>query len=137
MQALAPGWDTLRLFGGLSHLPSLPTPPRSRPMILNGPALELKRQAQGDFRGRHFEAILIVRAVSWYLRYALIWRDIEEMLLERGLTVDHSTTNRCGCWPTRPPLSGACGGSASRIAGPCAWTVSVLPSPSTVMRGEA
>ncbi|WP_018261851.1 IS6 family transposase [Methylobacterium sp. WSM2598] len=63
-------------------------------MILNALALKLKRKARGDFRGRHFEAALIVQAVSWYLRYALSYRDIEEMLLERGLTVDHSTVNR-------------------------------------------
>src|SRR3954453_4909862 len=63
-------------------------------MILNALALKLKRQARGDFKGRHFEATLIVQAVSWYLRYALSYRDIEEMLLERGLEVDHSTINR-------------------------------------------
>ena len=32
--------------------------------------------------------------VSWYLRYSLSYRDIEEILLERGLEVDHSTLNR-------------------------------------------
>ena len=63
-------------------------------MILNALALKLKRQARGDFRGRHFEANLIVQAVSWYLRYALSYRDIKEMLLERGLEVHHSTINR-------------------------------------------
>ncbi|ACL62875.1 IS6 family transposase [Methylobacterium nodulans] len=63
-------------------------------MILNALALTLKRQAQGDFRGRHFEATLIVQAVSWSLRDALSDRDIAEMLLERGLTVDHSTLTR-------------------------------------------
>ncbi|UHC17900.1 IS6 family transposase [Methylobacterium currus] len=63
-------------------------------MILNALALKLKRQAKGDFRGRHFEATLIVQAVSCYLRYALSYRDIEEMLLERGMEVDHSTINR-------------------------------------------
>src|SRR3954453_18833478 len=51
-------------------------------------------RTHGIFKGRHFEATLIVRAVSWYLRYALSYRDIEEMLLARGLTVDHSTINR-------------------------------------------
>ena len=40
-------------------------------MILNALALKLKRQARSDFKGRHFEATLIVQAVSWYLRYAL------------------------------------------------------------------
>lgn len=32
--------------------------------------------------------------VRWYLAYALSYRDIEELMLERGLTVDHSTINR-------------------------------------------
>src|SRR6195952_5559576 len=63
-------------------------------MILNALALKLKRQARGDFKGRHFEAALIVQAVSWYLRYPLSYRDIEELFLERGLEVDHSTINR-------------------------------------------
>ncbi|WP_336491601.1 IS6 family transposase [Methylobacterium nigriterrae] len=63
-------------------------------MILSAIAAKLKHRSKGDFRGRHFEAALIVQAVSWYLRYALSYRDIEEMLLERGLEVDHSTINR-------------------------------------------
>ncbi len=32
--------------------------------------------------------------MSWYLRYSLRYRDIEELLLERGLVVDHSTVDR-------------------------------------------
>jgi hypothetical protein len=32
--------------------------------------------------------------VGWYLRYSLSYRDLEEMMLERGLTVDHSTIYR-------------------------------------------
>ncbi len=63
-------------------------------MILNALVERLKRQSKGDFRGRHFEASLILQAVSWYLRYPLSYRDIEEMLCERGLEVDHSTLNR-------------------------------------------
>src|ERR1700712_2509782 len=51
-------------------------------------------RTHGIFRGRHFEAALIVQAVSWYLRYPLSYRDIEELFLERGLDVDHSTLNR-------------------------------------------
>ena len=53
-------------------------------VILNAIAAKLKRRAKDDFKGRHFEAALIVQAVSWYLRYPLSYRDIEEMLLERG-----------------------------------------------------
>ena len=63
-------------------------------MILSAIAAKLKRRSKDDFRGRHFEAGLIVQAVSWYLRYPLSYRDIEELLLERGLEVDHSTVNR-------------------------------------------
>ena len=63
-------------------------------MILSAIAAKLKRRAKADFRGRHFEATLIVQAVSWYLRYPLSYRDIEELFLERGLEVDHSTLNR-------------------------------------------
>ena len=63
-------------------------------MILNTIAAKLKRRAKDDFKGRHFEATLILQAVSWYLRYPLSYRDIEELFLERGLEVDHSTLNR-------------------------------------------
>ena len=63
-------------------------------MILSAIAAKLKRRSKDDFRGRHFEAGLIVQAVSWYLRYPLSYRDVEELLLERGLEVDHSTVNR-------------------------------------------
>ena len=46
------------------------------------------------FRGRHFEDQLIVLCVRWYLRYCLTLRDIEELMAERGLRVDHSTMGR-------------------------------------------
>jgi IS6 family transposase len=38
-------------------------------MILSAIAGTLKRRSKDDFEGRHFEAPLIVQAVSWYLRY--------------------------------------------------------------------
>ncbi|MGZ2402900.1 hypothetical protein ACVIKO_000278 [Rhizobium ruizarguesonis] len=60
-------------------------------MILNAIAEKLKRQSKDDFKGRHFEAWLIVQAVTWYLRYPLSYRDLEEMFEERGFEVDHST----------------------------------------------
>src|SRR5215213_11204269 len=64
------------------------------PMILSAIAERLKRRSKDDFKGRHFEASLIVQAVSWYLRYPLSYRDIEELFRERGLPVDHATVNR-------------------------------------------
>src|SRR4051812_14890672 len=63
-------------------------------MILSAIAEKLKRRSKDDFKGRHFEAALILQAVSWYLRYPLSYRDIEELFLERGLEVDHATLNR-------------------------------------------
>ena len=43
------------------------------------------------FRGRHFEDEIILLCVRWYLRYALSFRDLEELMAERSLSVDHST----------------------------------------------
>src|SRR5215217_5166270 len=75
----------------LHHPPGhdLGPPNRRRPMILKVIAEKLKRRAKADFKGRHYEATLILQAVSWYLRYPLSYRDIEELFLERGLEVDH------------------------------------------------
>jgi transposase, IS6 family len=46
------------------------------------------------FRGRHFRDEVIVLCVRWYLRYPLSYRNLEEMMAERGLAVDHSTIAR-------------------------------------------
>ena len=47
-----------------------------------------------SFKWRHYQAEVILPCVRWYLRYALSYRDLEEMMAERGLTVDHSTIAR-------------------------------------------
>jgi transposase-like protein len=41
------------------------------------------------FRGRHFEDLIILLCVRWYLRYSLTYRDLEEIMAERNLSVDH------------------------------------------------
>jgi IS6 family transposase len=46
------------------------------------------------FKWRHFETEIILLCVRWYLRYALSYRDLEEMLRERGLQVDHTPIYR-------------------------------------------
>ncbi len=46
------------------------------------------------FSGRHFPKEVILTAVRWYVRYKLSYRDIEELMAERGVEVDHSTLNR-------------------------------------------
>ena len=43
------------------------------------------------FKWRQTEPALILCAVRWYLRYSLSFRDVEELLSERGLEVDHTT----------------------------------------------
>jgi hypothetical protein len=46
------------------------------------------------FKWRHFEPSLILLCVRWYLRYQLSYRDLEEMMRERGLPIDHTTIFR-------------------------------------------
>lgn len=46
------------------------------------------------FRGRRFRDEIIILCVRWYLRYPLSYRNLEEMMAERGLMVDHSTIAR-------------------------------------------
>ena len=46
------------------------------------------------FKGRHFDRSVILQCVRWYLAYNLSLRDLEEMMAERGLNVDHSTVHR-------------------------------------------
>ena len=47
-----------------------------------------------SFKGRHFTKPIILLVVRWYVAYALSYRDIEEMMKERGISVDHATINR-------------------------------------------
>jgi hypothetical protein len=48
----------------------------------------------GLFKWRQFEPEIILLAVGWYLRFSLSYRDIEELLAERGFLVDHVTVWR-------------------------------------------
>ncbi|WP_040447748.1 IS6 family transposase [Ktedonobacter racemifer] len=62
---------------------------------------------QTPFKWRHFEAEIILLCVGWYLRYSLSYRDLEEIMQERGLRVDHTTIYR---WVQRyaPELEKRC-----------------------------
>ena len=51
-------------------------------------------QDQKLFKWHHFQSNIILLCIRWYLRYALSYRDLEEMMLERGLQVDHTTIYR-------------------------------------------
>lgn len=46
------------------------------------------------FKWRHFEPSIILLCVRWCCRYSLSYRDLEEMMRERGLSVDHTTVWR-------------------------------------------
>jgi len=50
--------------------------------------------AEISFKGRHFQKDMILQSIRWYLAYSLSYRDIEELMQERGFSVDHSTINR-------------------------------------------
>ena len=67
----------------------------------------MSNQPQNLFKWRHFQADIILLCVRWYLRYALSSRDLEEMMVERGLSVDHTTISR---WVQRyaPELEKRC-----------------------------
>ena len=49
---------------------------------------------QSAFAGFRFPPDVIVVAVRWYLRFGLSHRDVEELLVERGIEVDHVTIYR-------------------------------------------
>jgi transposase, IS6 family len=59
------------------------------------------------FKWRHFEGQIILMCVRWYLRYCLSYRDLEEIMAERGLRIDHTTIYR---WVQRyaPELEKRC-----------------------------
>lgn len=46
------------------------------------------------FAYRKFKDPIIITAVRWYCRYGISYRDLEEMMRERNIYVDHSTLNR-------------------------------------------
>src|SRR5512147_1880001 len=59
-----------------------------------------------DFKGHRFEKDIILLCVRWYLAYPLSYRNLEEMMEERGVVVDHSNIYR---WVQKftPPLEAA------------------------------
>jgi putative transposase len=50
------------------------------------------------FKGRQFDRSVILLCLRWYLAYNLSLRDLEEMMAERGIAVDHATIHR---WTVR------------------------------------
>ena len=46
------------------------------------------------FKGRHFNHLLIIQAVRWYVTYKLSYRDVCDLMAERGVTLVHTTVLR-------------------------------------------
>ena len=67
----------------------------------------MRRKRPPLFKGRHFEAEIIIVCVRWYLRYPLSLRQMEEIMVERNVAVDHVTIWR---WVQRyaPELNRRC-----------------------------
>ena len=53
-----------------------------------------RRSESPSFAGFRFAPDVILKAVRWYLRFGLSYRDVEELLAERGVEVDHVTIYR-------------------------------------------
>jgi transposase-like protein len=47
-----------------------------------------------ELKGSHFEREVILCGVRWYVTYPISYRQLVEMMQERGVEVDHSTLNR-------------------------------------------
>ena len=62
-----------------------------------GERMRVNRRSPAEsasFAGHPFPPEVILLAVRWYLRYGLSYRDVEELLAERGVEVDHVTIYR-------------------------------------------
>ena len=56
-----------------------------------------------DFKGSRFPKHVILQAVWFHVRFAVPYRDLEEIMAERGTEVDHATLNRwVGKYPEQP-----------------------------------
>jgi IS6 family transposase len=76
--------------------------------------------SRSAFAGFRFPPEIIVLALRWYLRYGLSYRDVEELLAERGIEVDHVTIYR---WVQRfTPLLANAAGPCRHAVGDC-WYV--------------
>ncbi len=57
-------------------------------------SLATGRSTVVEFKGSHFEREIILWGVRWYVAYPISYRQLEEMMEERGVEVDHSSLNR-------------------------------------------
>ena len=62
-----------------------------RSSLISWADMVLASSVAGLFKWRQFEPEVILLAVGWYLRFSLSYRDVEELLAERGISADHVT----------------------------------------------
>src|SRR5580700_9380506 len=74
------------------------------------------------FKGRHFDREIIVLCVRWYLRYKLSFRDLVEMMAERGLSPWRTRRSCVGFNAMRPNSRNAGTASLGQLDGPGAST---------------
>jgi hypothetical protein len=67
---------------------------RETPGMRSRPFCPPVSQDRSAFSGFRFPPEVIILAVRWYLRFGLSFRDLEELLAERGIEVDHVTLFR-------------------------------------------
>jgi transposase-like protein len=78
---------------------------------------------RSTFARFYFPPDVIVLTVRWYLRFNLSYRNLEELLAERGIEVDHTSVYRGSnassrCWPTPLGRAGVLSGAAGRSTRP-------------------
>ena len=56
--------------------------------------IQLPLDTQQLFTGRHFDRLLIIQAVRWYITFKLSYRDVSSLMAERGVTLVHTTVMR-------------------------------------------
>jgi IS6 family transposase len=56
--------------------------------------IAIKEFSMNDFKGRQFKGEIILWAVRWYCKYGISYWELEEMLEERGVELDHTTVYR-------------------------------------------
>ena len=100
---VAMGWESIHLYQfclraacyGSWELSAAPRALLQTLMLSFGIGFEQgSDRVMSDFKGRHFEGEIVLWAVRWYCRYGVSYRDLEQMMGERGILVDHSTIYR-------------------------------------------
>jgi hypothetical protein len=76
------------------------------------------------FKGRHFDRESIIVCVRWYLRFKLSFRDLVEMMAERGMSLAHTTIMR---WIQRAMFRNSKSAGTASPAGPAPRGASTRP----------